>query len=184
MILFVAGGTASGKSAYAEKRAAALHRQAVREGFPDPLIYAATLSDQSEASLARIRRHQAQRRAYPYQTQECFSIRHLRDLTDQSSGKTVLLDCLSGLVANVLFSGADGKEAAMQLPELLQELGRTCRNLIIVSDLVFSDGIHYDAETETYIELLGICCRAAAAAADQAVEVVCGIPVITKGMNE
>ena len=182
MILFVAGGSASGKSAYAQEQAAALQMQDLPG--EKPLIYAATMSDQSPESLARILRHQEQRQGLAHETRECFSLKALEALITEASGRTVLFDCLSGFVADVLFADARGEQAVLRIPRLLEKLGASCRHLVIVSDLVFSDGRRYDVSTENYIKHLGICCRAAAAAADRAVEVVCGIPVTIKGITE
>ena len=63
MLIFVYGGTASGKSAYAESLAASLAQ-------PAPLIYLATMDASDPESLRRIARHRQQRAFAPFRTVE------------------------------------------------------------------------------------------------------------------
>ena len=55
-----------------------------------------------------------------------------------------------------------------------------CAHLVIVTNDVFSDGITYDEVTKLYQERLGTINRRIAAEADEATEVVCGIPLRLK----
>lgn len=106
----------------------------------------------------------------------------------------VLFDCLSVFAANVLFSedmqSDNGqlnygktriKRVADDICAGISRLAEVCGSLIIVADMVFSDGCVYDEATDGYIELLGRVCRYAASEADDVVEVVCGIPIMIKG---
>ncbi|MCI8284195.1 MAG: hypothetical protein HFE90_02845 [Firmicutes bacterium] len=106
----------------------------------------------------------------------------------------ILFDCLSVFAANVLFDedfyiNGECNEykktrtdlAADNICNCISRLAEVCSNLIIVADMVFSDGSVYDKTTSGYIELLGRVCRYAASAADDVVEVVCGIPIMIKG---
>ena len=99
-------------------------------------------------------------------------------------GCTVLLECLSNLAANELFSpdGA-GQDTDTAILRGLDQLCAQAEAVVIVSNEIFSDGVSYDPDTERYLALLGSLNRAIAARADRVVEVVCGIPVICKGRD-
>ena len=93
MLIFVYGGTASGKSAYAESLAASLAQ-------PAPLIYLATMDASDPESLRRIARHRQQRAFAPFRTVE----QPARiGQADFPQGAVVLVECLSTLTANELF---------------------------------------------------------------------------------
>ena len=92
----------------------------------------------------------------------------------------MLLECMSNLTANELFSPTGRKEAAAEvIGEGVRRLIRLAGHTVIVTNEVFSDGMTYDAETEhygyTYIYW------DIARLADEVIEVVHGIPVFVKG---
>ena len=96
-------------------------------------------------------------------------------------GADVLLECMSNLTANEMFwpDGA-GKDTDVRILRGVEHLRRTARNLIIVSNEIFSDGIEYDSGTVEYQRTLGkINCRLAELA-DGVTEVVYGIPLEVK----
>lgn len=90
MFLFITGGTASGKSEYAEEQAEKLAaaEAASRGDDQAAVIYAATMSDTGHDSLERIKRHKLRRERakakihrngvknvnIKYETFECFSL--------------------------------------------------------------------------------------------------------------
>ncbi len=223
MFLFVTGGTASGKSEYAEQQAERIAAVEAAERGEDEavIIYAATMSDSSADSVERIKRHRRRRSGkgikihrngvfddascsdeknvkVRYETFECFSIADAERLAEYAEGRVVLFDCFSGFAANVMFSEPDDasgdphrpprplaspkpkQQVAAALEQTAAALSRRCSSLIIVSDVIFSDGCSYDKYTLDYIDALAAASRTAAAAADTAVEVVCGIPVRLK----
>ena len=104
-------------------------------------------------------------------------------------GKTVLLECMSNLVANEMFS-EENLSAVMDKEKIRQLSGEiingvtalhdSCDILIIVTNQIFEDGIRYDASTMDYIRLLGDVNRQIAERAEQVVEVVAGIPIFIK----
>ena len=219
MFLFITGGTASGKSEYAEEQAEKLAaaEAAARGEDQATVIYAATMSDTGHDSLERIKRHRLRREraetkihrngvknaaqknvTVKYETFECFSVADAKRLAEYAEGRVVLFDCLSGFAANVMFRHTDDasgdphepprppgiqlpvKQAAAALEQTAAALSRRCSSLILVSDLIFSDGCSYSRETLDYIDALASASRTAAAAADSVTEVVCGIPVKIK----
>ena len=167
MFAMIIGGSASGKSALAERWAASL---------PLPRIYLAAMQVLDEESRARVERHRAMRAGKGFETIEAPTALWNADLP---AGSTVLLEDLSNLLANEMFSPeGGGSEAALRG---VQSLLVRCENLILVTNEVFSGGTDYAGETEDYLAELAWLNRALAAEADTVAEVVCGLPNVLKG---
>ena len=167
MFAMIIGGSASGKSALAERWAASL---------PLPRIYLAAMQVFDEESRARVERHRAMRAGKGFETIEAPTALWNTDLP---AGATVLLEDLSNLLANEMFSPeGGGSEAALHG---VQSLLAHCDNLILVTNEVFSGGTDYAGETEDYLAELAWLNRTLAAEADTVAEVVCGLPNILKG---
>ncbi len=169
MLTLVSGGSASGKSEYAEGLATAVADR--------PRLYIATMQVYDAEGEARVARHRAMRAEKGFETLEC-----PEDLLHAPipAGCTALLECLSNLTANECF-GPVGFEGVTE--RILAGIDRLCRlagEVVIVTNEVFSDGIDYGETTEAYLSVLAALNRAAAARADRVVEVVCGIPVVWK----
>ena len=167
----ITGGSGSGKSAYAEAQILALNGEC--RG------YLATMYPYDEESRQRIARHRKMRAEKNFTTVECY-----RDLekTEIPEHADVLLECMSNLTANEMFwpegAGSDTEEQILRGVEWLR---RKARNLVIVSNEIFSDGCEYDSGTKEYQRTLGkINCRLAELA-DRVTEVVYGIPLEVKG---
>ena len=167
MFAMIIGGSASGKSALAERWAASL---------PLPRIYLAAMQVLDEESRARVERHRAMRAGKGFETIEAPTALWNTDLP---AGATVLLEDLSNLLANEMFSPeGGGSEAALRG---VQSLLARCENLILVTNEVFSGGANYEGETEDYLAELARLNHTLAAEADTVAEVVCGLPNILKG---
>ena len=170
MIHLITGGSGSGKSAYAEEQILRLRG--------DARIYIATMHPYDEESRQRVARHRRMRAEKNFTTIECY-----RDLKAVSVPEEadVLLECMSNLTANEMFwpDGA-GKNTAEQILEGVRHLAGNCRNLIVVSNEIFSDGMDYGEETRAYQKTLGQinCCLAELA--DCVTEVVYVIPLEVK----
>lgn len=172
MLIFVYGGTASGKSAYAESLAASLAQ-------PAPLIYLATMDASDPESLRRIARHRQQRAFAPFRTVE--QPRGIGQ-ADFPQGAVVLVECLSTLTANELFfPGADPQTAATAVLKGLSRLCARAAHTVVVSSDVFRDGGTYPPATRQYIRLLGHLHQTLAQRADHVVEIVASIPLPVKG---
>ena len=90
-----------------------------------------------------------------------------------------LLECLSNLAANELYSpaGAGGEQAALAaVVDGVESLRRQCEALVVVTGEVFSGGSAYAGDTGTYLRVLAAANRALAARADAVCEVACGLP--------
>jgi len=168
------GGSASGKSGWAEA-------EAVRLAGTGPLCYLATLSPDGPGNDTIIRNHRRRREGKGFVTVE--AERNIDRLKLPEPGKTtVLLECLSSLLANEMFGGTDCKGVKAPekvISEVLSLSGRV-RHLVIVSDLIFSDGISYEKETAAYIRNLGTVNAAILKESDRAAEIVCTCPVYLK----
>ena len=188
MFTFVIGGSASGKSDYAEQHVLSL-------GGGGPRIYIATMEHFGEEAQARIARHHAMRRGRGFETIECR--RNVGSLV-LPENSNVLLEDLGNLVANEMFGAAGMPEdASMPTPEgagtpspedagtphseriagEIEKLRAGCAHLTIVANEVFSGGKEYEGETLAYLRVLAELSRRLAQRADQVVEVVCGQPM-------
>ncbi len=71
-----------------------------------------------------------------------------------------------------------------EILEGIKHLKSQAKDLIVVTNEIFSDGICYDPETDRYQQYLGKINQEMTNMADGAVEVVYGIPVWLKGEQE
>jgi len=204
MLELILGGSGSGKSEIAENRAIGLysgfHRQNSGMGSgKNGLIYLATMVNSGEEADARIRRHRERRKGKGFITLERPSgIGALPDLTtergDFPPGKecTVLLEALSDLLANEMFSSPDtddtaegcflfDPEASVRVLNDIEKIAGCFGNLVIVSDDIFRDGIDYKDEASMYLKGLASLHRGIAALADRVTEVAAGCEIVWKG---
>ena len=90
---------------------------------------------------------------------------------------TILLECISNLTANVMFS--DNNDNAFE-KIIGGILNLKSENIVIVTNEISSDGIEYGGDTKMYISLLGRINSALSKRADKVYEVVYGIPIEIK----
>lgn len=206
MIALVISGSGSGKSAYAEQ-------MAVKAAGNGSLYYVATMQVYDEEGKKKVERHQKMREGKGFLTIE--QPRRLKEAAKKvatekvatekvsagkvaagkvaaervPAGKIVLLECMSNLVANEMFSEenlsavmdeAKIKQLSHEIISGVTALQDSCDILIIVTNQIFEDGIRYDASTMDYIRLLGDINRQIAERAEQVIEVVAGIPIFIK----
>ena len=170
MMILVTGGSGSGKSAFAEDCIVAFGNAR--------RIYIATMYPFDEESRKRVKRHQAMRQGKGFDTLECYT-----DLSRASvpKGTTVLLECMSNLVANEMFQEEGAHENTVEaVLKGVRHIREQAGNLVIVTNEIFSEAADYQGETELYQEYLGQINQKIAEIADQVVEVVYGIPVYHK----
>jgi len=176
----VTGGSASGKSRFAELYAADLAR---KEDLP--LVYLALLDPSSGGDTAgRIEKHRTQRAhlgfvtiEHPYHLDQCTIPAGL----DQG---VILLEDMGNLCANVFFppesseSVICGESAVVSgMQTALHHIACQCRHLIVVANTVSCGGdtiyVSYVSVLETVTALWAACC-------DEVYELVAGIPVRVK----
>ena len=167
MFTLITGGSASGKSEYAESWVL---------GLPGRRIYLATMQPWDQECRNRIARHRRLRLNKGFETVERYTGLAGANIP---SGANVLLECMSNLAANELYDPeGGGEEAVFQGVEVL--LSRAA-HLTVVTNEVFSGGAAYGEDTLHYLQTLARINRRLAAQADTVVEVVCGLPNFLKG---
>lgn len=174
MLIIITGGAASGKSAHAER--------ILCERSKGSRLYLATMEPFGVEARARIARHRAMRQDKGFETCEWY--RNLPALALNRFYDGILLECMSNLLANEMFS-SDGDGAGDDLiPRILegvQQLCVICDCLVIVTNEVFTDGLSYPEETKRYIWKLGALNAALAQMADGVAESICGLLIPLKG---
>lgn len=173
MFIFIVGMTRSGKSQYAELRAAEL-------GKNSPKIYIATaeVHDNDSEMLRRIERHKSRRKGMGFRT-----IERYRDLggLEIPENACVLIESLTVWTANEMFRGGNvNHNAGGKIYADFMSIYSRAKDIVLVSDDVFSDGADYDHLTEEYMRILGGLHVKLAAIADEVIEVVSDLPVFYK----
>ena len=189
MLHIVYGGSASGKSSYAESFAMSLQGEG-------RLLYIATMypykwntTEIDPETMQRIERHRAMRADKGFDTVECY--RHVEHIVAKRQD-VLLLECMSNLLANEMYlepdsnAGSDMAETmspvSNKIVQALIDLSTRVQELVIVTNDVFSDGgsLTYDESTREYVKNLAEINCALAREAATVTGVVCGIPVIVK----
>lgn len=181
MICLVYGPSASGKSAWAERRACELAGQG-------PRAYLATMRAGGDEARARIEKHLAQRAGKDFVTFETPMLARLQDAALPSDA-TALLDDIGNLVANEMFGLAEEGACGLTHPEELADrigaallaVAKRASNLVVVADAVGEAGWRGDELTRDWIECCGAACCKLAAVADEVVEVRCGMAAWVRG---
>lgn len=172
MLILVSGGSASGKSEFAEGLVAA-------SGL-ETRAYLATMQVWDAESERRVERHRRMRAGKGFATVEC-SVNLAGAVLP--AGCAALLEDLSNLTANEFF-GPQGREGAFgRVLSGVERAAEQAALLVVVTNELFSDGMDYDPETLAYLDVLARLNRAVARRADWVYEVVCGIPIAWKGAN-
>lgn len=202
MLHIVYGGSASGKSSYAESIAMSLQGDG-------RLLYIATMypykwntTEIDPETMQRINRHRAMRADKGFDTVECY--RHVEHIVAKRQD-VLLLECMSNLLANEMYLEPDSDDGELAEPmsevekagfemsktmspvskkivQALVALSARVQDVVIVTNDVFSDGgnLTYDESTREYVKNLAQINCALAREAATVTEVVCGIPVIVK----
>ncbi len=170
--LLVLGGARSGKSAYAQRIAEASGRA---------LVYCATAVDYGDPEMrARIARHRAERDT------RWTSIEAPLDLVGTlrataAPDRTVLVDCLTLWLSNLVLGAADVEVETTLLAQLLPALPGP---VILVSNEVGQSIVPDNALARTFRDAQGRLNQRMAAACDAVVLVAAGLPVLLKPRAE
>jgi len=177
----VLGGARSGKSAYAEQLAGATGRT---------VVYIATARPDDGEMAQRIAHHRTSRPAYWATVEETTALGAAIDRW-ATPGATVLVDCLTLWLSNVLFSGADcfPDTGPVALPPLfyrerqalLDALANARGDVILVSNEVGMGIVPMGAVSRAFVDEQGRLNQAVAAACERAVFVAAGLPLVLKG---
>ena len=168
-VTLVLGGARSGKSAYAERLA----------GGGD-VVYIATAQAGDGEMAARIAQHRGSRPAHWTTVEEPL---RLTDAIERHDGATVLVDCLTLWLTNLIFSTpeADSARIVRERELLAETLGRVRGDVILVSNEVGMGIVPMGAVTRLFVDEAGRLNQAVAAVADRVVFVAAGLPLFLKG---
>lgn len=176
MIVFITGGAKNGKSSYAQ-------RLAVELAQGGPRYYIATMIPTDEEDRQRIRRHIADRDGMGFETLE-----RGRDilacLSKADASGSFLLDSVTALLMNEFFVPPDysvNPGAGEKCARELVQLAKSVRNIVLVSDYIYSDAARYDEVTEGYRRALAFIDRQLAAVSDVVLELSGGNIIVHKG---
>lgn len=182
-MVFVIGGSGSGKSAYAEETAVSLSGKNAsrKENIPEmKKYYLATMQVYDGEGKRRVERHRELRRGKGFLTiEQPARIQKALEKMEEG-GRVALLECISNLIANEMFPEGEARpkdQVAEQVFGGIELLKEKTTHLVVVSNNVFEDGVLYDKATMEYIHAMGRVNQMLARLADQVVEVVAGIPV-------
>lgn len=170
MMILLTGGSACGKSSYAERLCTQM---------PMPRYYIAAMRPYGEGGMEKIGRHREMRRGKGFETIECYTA--LEKLVLPQRG-TVLLECICNLTANEMFDDEGNyTDPFARVISGVAALREQCDELIVVTNDVGTDNICCDTSTQAYVAVLGRINAALAAQSDAVYELVCGIPLVLKG---
>ncbi len=178
MIEFIYGGSGSGKSSFAEDE--------IMKIKDSQKFYIATMKALDEESEIKILRHREMRKNKNFITIEqsqdlnkaCKLICDSKRINPRKKN-SVLLECVSNLLANEMFKNGKQLNAKIVVKKILNDLEKIilCTdNFFIVSNNVFDDGIEYSQSTKNYMVALSKINSYIAKRADSVFELVVGIP--------
>ena len=175
-IVLVTGGTRSGKSGFAQRRA---------EQIKGNRCFIATCVPSDPEMEARVAKHQQMRSAESWQTVEeplhvgsCFA----RD----NSFQVYLVDCLTLWVQNIMLechdrgSPCDDTHVQQAANSLNDQAIRAEGTVILVSGEVGGGIVPENEIARRFRDLVGICNQTIAARADEVILVSCGLPLYLK----
>jgi len=170
-LILVLGGARSGKSRFAQRLAAAA----------GPVVFVATAAAGDEEMAARIAAHRRDRPAHWTTVEEEQRVDVVIRGVDCPGG-TIIVDCLTLLVSNLLLT-ADG--AVAEVEEKIERLTAAARDsratVIVVSNEVGMGVVPATPLGRLYRDVLGRANQTMAAAADEVYLLVAGTPWRLRG---
>ena len=182
-MIVVYGASSSGKSNIAENIAVSLAGKSKRH----KLYYIATMEKESRTAAIRIARHRKLREGKGFITIE--EELDMNKIT-VARGSVILLECVSNLVANVLFNrykiqpipDSEVDAISYEIAESIVELSRD-NELIVVTNNVFNNYYYADKWCDGYMKVLGRVNEILAEKGENFIEVTAGIENVLKGEN-
>lgn len=169
MIQFVLGGARSGKSHYAEQQASRTGKE---------VFYIATATAADNEMSERIQQHQQQRPSHWTTVEESH---HLAAVLQQYAkpNRTLLVDCLTLWLSNILFTPAGETDEAgfkAETAALLQLLPSLAGDIILVSNEVGQGTTPMNAMARRFIDEAGKLHQHIAHCSEQVSFVTAGLP--------
>ncbi|PXW23591.1 bifunctional adenosylcobinamide kinase/adenosylcobinamide-phosphate guanylyltransferase [Paraburkholderia caballeronis] len=173
-LTFIVGGARSGKSAHAERLAAA-------SGLPVTYVATARVADDEFAD--RVAHHRARRPAHWALVEAPLDLAGALDAA-AAPGRCVLIDCLTLWLANLLCppdAAAPADDWLARLDAFAAACERARGTVLVVSNEIGLGVVPLGAATRQYVDELGRLNQRIAALADRATLIVAGLPVVLKG---
>jgi adenosylcobinamide kinase / adenosylcobinamide-phosphate guanylyltransferase len=169
-VVLVLGGARSGKSAFAE---------ALVGGASAAPVYVATARVCDAEMAARIEAHRARRGAAWTTVEEPVELVNvLLGLGD--GGASILVDCLTLWVANLM---SDGRDIGFEIERLVAALGRIKVRVVLVANEVGLGIVPENALARTFRDHAGRLNQRVATIADRVVFMAAGLPLELKGQG-
>ena len=131
MFALIFGGSGSGKSEYAEKLSCELAQK-------NEKYYIATMIPYGEEGKKRVERHKKLRDGKDFYTiEQTMHISGALEKIKNPRNSTVLIECMSNLVANEMFEPGGNTQSIIKECMTIRD---KCSNIIIVTNDIFSDG--------------------------------------------
>jgi adenosylcobinamide kinase/adenosylcobinamide-phosphate guanylyltransferase len=181
--IFISGGCKSGKSYHAQILAKKMQQEQIQQHLP--LYYLATMIPCDNEDLQRIRRHQGEREGWGFETFEVS--KNILSVPQYCNiNGTFLLDSVTSLLANEMFTekGNVVDKASEKLSHELVMLAKILKNIVFVSDFIYSDACFYDPSTEAFRKGLAFIDRKLAKICETVLEISCGNVIVHKSVSE
>lgn len=175
-VILITGGSRSGKSAFGQQMA---------EQIDGPRFFVATCPHTDPEMDERIRRHCMDREGRGWKSVE-EPLLLVEQLGNCMPGTTVLIDCLTLWVNNLMFAAGEQQEeinedvVAWQAEKLGQAAVAHQGTVIMVTNEVGLGIVPDNRMARLYRDLVGRCNQVVARAADQVFLVSCGVPLQIK----
>ena len=162
------GGTASGKSKFAE-------RIVEHSGYRP--VYLATAEAFDSQMRERISRHKARRSSEWLDVEEPFDL--ARVVLERMADEALLLECMTTWLANLLHHGMDAGE---WIAEFEASLERAPCRIVVISNETGWGIIPDNAASREFNSALGLLNERLANRADTVAAIVAGQPIVIKGV--
>lgn len=168
-LILITGGARSGKSRWAAKLA---------EEGDGPVTFVATARAGDEEMVERIRRHRAARPPGWHTLEEGTDL--VQIFSPEGPVGTVLVDCLTLYVSNLLLEGRPEEQILSHLRRVCEGIRRApCRTIVVTNEVGW--GVVPDhALGRTFRDVAGLANQIVAEYADEVYMVVSGLPIRIK----
>ena len=169
--ILITGGTRSGKSR---------HALAIANGLSGEKMFLATAEPLDEEMTERIAHHKKERGP------EWITIEEPLDPVSklkESNADVLIFDCMTLWISNLMMQERDAGEILQAVRDLIAESERKKRTLIVITNEVGAGIVPDNALSRKFRDIAGEANQRLAAAFDEVVHMVSGIPVEIKNRN-
>ena len=165
-LILVTGGVRSGKSRYAVEIAS---RASSR------VTFIATASPCDEEMIKRIKLHQSSRPSHWETVEERRDVASVLSKID-SPHRTVIIDCLTMLISNLLLEGEEEKSILKQVQAIAENGKKFNRLTVVVTNEVGWGVVPQTSLGRNFRDIAGVANQIMAKNADQVWLIICGVP--------